>query len=135
MFPLLFLVVLSLLLNRGDFRMLILTLAVGVNILTPLEFISDINIWYTTCISMEVLLILTACKVSTNASLTVVSISVALIWCHIVAWKFTGQQPESVYRTVEPILEYLNILSLSVFSTPILNIIKERTKQWLHLKQ
>lgn len=115
--------------------MLVLTLAVGVNILIPLDFISDISIWYATCIAMEVILLAVAWKLKTTASLPVAAISSALIWCHIVAWKFTGQQPESVYRTVEPILEYLNILSLSVFATPTLNYIKERTKQWLHLKQ
>jgi hypothetical protein len=131
MIPLLALVALSLVLNRGDFRMLVLSLAVGINVLTPLDFISNINIWYSVCISMEMILILVAYKFKTNASIVIMAISSLLIWCHIVGWKFTGQQPESVYRTVAPILEYLNTLSLSVFSIPTLTYIKERTKRWL----
>jgi hypothetical protein len=132
---LLLLLLLSVVLNRGNYRMLALTLVLAANTMTPLTFIIDSEIWYSTCIVMELITISLALSIRANASTSVVLISSILIWCHIVAWKFTGHLPNSVYRTVEPILEYLNILSLSVFSTPILNIIKERTKQWLHSKQ
>lgn len=112
--------------------MLVLTVVVGANVLTPLNFITDVDIWYLACILFEILVIISAFSIKSGASLSIMVISSILIWCHLVAWKFTGHLPNSVYRTVEPILEYLNILSLSVFATPTLNYLKERTKQWLH---
>ena len=134
MIPLLILVSIALLLNKGDIRMLILALVVGINVLTPLDSITDCNVWYATCIFMELITLMAAARLNTAVSMYVVCLSGLLVWCHIVAWKFTGQAPESVYRTVAPMLEYLNVLSLSLFSQPILNFLKERIKQCLQLK-
>jgi hypothetical protein len=110
--------------------MLMLTLAVGVSYFLPVDYIHNTCAWYAACIASELSVFAIAYSIKTKASNIIMLLCSMLTLGHINGWLFHGYLLESPYHIVVPYLEYLELLSCSLFSTQITNNLKGLVK-WI----
>ena len=125
--------ILSITCNRAsssEFR--IALLLATIHYFIPYHLITSNSWWYVACIFSDSLVMLLSLLTFKKLHPLPI-ICCVLIWAHINAWKFGGHFPTSSYQVVAPILEYMQILSLFLFSNPIITLLKESIKKCLHL--
>ena len=119
------LLLIAILVNRDAWRCIALTLIVGVIHFLPYNLILSVPCWYSTCIFMDLIILIIAYRVNK----AVCFVGVLLVISHIIAWIFdTHEIIHKPYHTIAPFLEYVQVLCLTLFSQPVLNFIKERVK-------
>ena len=125
--------ILSLVSNKASSSEFKITLLLTtIHYFIPYHLITDNSLWYIACIFSDALvLILSLFTFKKLHPLPI--ICCVLIWAHINAWKFGGHFQTSSYQVVAPILEHMQILSLLLFSNPVMTFIKESIKKCLHL--
>ncbi len=111
--------------NLRDWRMLVLTILVGINIFVPIP--SDTSTqFYFCCILAELFLILGALLVDSKASILVVEVATVLIVAHIMGNALDGYPALSPYRIIVKICEYAQLFICIVFSQGILPTVRNR---------
>ncbi len=115
----------ALVLNRADKRMLVLTCLVGVSYFLPVDRILDRNVWFLSCIVSEVIIALWAMSLNTKASVPVAGVCFLLIVKHILGWNHVAL---SDYSLLVQYFEYLEIICCLLFSDSVLNYIGEGLK-------
>lgn len=116
------LLALATVLNLTDRRMLMLTLAVGINVFFPVPSFTQAQ-FYGTCIALESMVLIVAVFYSARASGISVFSCVLLIITHLMGWTLDGSQPFSPYQLIVKSLEVIQLLAcvaLSPVFTPIL---------------
>lgn len=97
-------------LNRHDWRMLLLTLAVGVSVFLPVPRQSAL-VFYGFCMVAELLVALIALALQARGSELIVSICVVLEVAHLMGYILNGYPPLSSYRVIVPVLESAQLLT------------------------
>ena len=124
------LILAALYLNRADERMLMLTTAVGVSYFLPVYLITVPVTWYYACVATEATVFIAALVLRARASESIMFLCLMLSLCHITGLVFPIHAATNPYEIIVPYLEYLELLSCSLFSTCITNKIKEGVK-WI----
>lgn len=106
----------ALILNMGDRRMLVVSLAVGVNVFAPIPAAN----FYLICALAELLVGLIAYRLAVSAAPIIVWVCGMMIGFHFLGYVLNGYPPDSPYRPVIKICEYANLIACIVFSNPIL---------------
>jgi hypothetical protein len=122
------LILLAILVNRDAWKCIALTILIGTIHFLPYYMITDINLWYLTCIILDSIIVIAAC----NSRMTAVGfIGVLLVASHSIAWIFnTHEILHKPYHIIAPLLEYIQGVCLTLFSQPVLKFIKERVRQY-----
>jgi hypothetical protein len=107
-------------LNRKDLGMLILSGVVAIIYVLPFNLIHDRTAWYLLAMFCEGLIAATAFATGIRGKNLFICLSLMLIVVHIVSLLFNSHLPTSPYRDIVKWLEYLELISLSLFSQPIL---------------
>lgn len=120
-----FLLVAGILANYRDWRMLGLTVLVGINVLIPIPSTTAIE-FYSYCVLAETCLIIGALLLRTKATLFVVEIAIVLIVMHIMAYHIDGHPPLSPYRVLVKVCEYAQLCACIMFSKGFLPRFRNR---------
>jgi hypothetical protein len=115
----------AVLINFQDSRMVLLSLIVGLNLLTPINQFTTYDTFYPVCIFAEILTALCALGLRTKASYFICHTCGMLIAFHLVGWAYGGYLPDSPYRVLTKMMEYANILACCFYANPIIKIIKD----------
>lgn len=113
-------------LNRGDRRMLLLTLVVGASVFIAVPRHSAF-IFYTFCILADLLAAILAITLRARASELVVSICVALEAVHVMGYILDGYPPLSSYRILVPILESAQLVACVCMSSALYRRLQNRS--------
>lgn len=111
---------LALWLNRKDWHMLGLAVAVAFGIFVPIPDASTASLWYFQCIIVELVVILAAVLMQAAASKPVVLFGVVSIAMHMTGISVGPQWGLSAYRLAIPMLEISQLLSCILLSQPAL---------------
>jgi hypothetical protein len=126
------LLAIALALTIWDRNSLLLTLAVGCSYFLPVELITSRPLWVAACIVSELTVLSIALYLQTQATKAVGCMCGLLVLCHLLGWYFSGFDTSTyasiVYQTIEPYLEYMEILACIVFSKPVIDKIFKGTK-------
>lgn len=118
-------------LNRNCNSSLLLALLVGLSYYLPVEMIRSQPFWFITCISMEIFVALSALSLVAYARYAVAGVAFMLAMSHTLFWEFRTLH---TYYFIVNYLEYLEIISCCLFSTTVIQTIKERVKRCLPQK-
>lgn len=120
-----FLLGIALIANCKEWRMLVLTLLIGANVLLPMpgKYAED---FYVSCIIAELIVIAGAVLLRTYATLLIVEVSVVLIVLHLMAYYGDGHLPLSPYRVLVKLCEYTEIFTCIMFSKGFLKSLRNR---------
>jgi hypothetical protein len=122
------LILLAILVNRDAWKCVALTTLIGIIHFLPYYMITDINLWYLTCIILDSIIVIAAYN---SRMIAVGFIGIFLVASHIIAWIFnTHEIIHKPYHTIAPFLEYVQVVCLTLFSQPVLKFIKERVRQY-----
>jgi len=116
------LLVVAIILNFLDIRMLALTIAVGLNIFLPVPSESQFQ-FYLFCILYEIALGLLALLTKTEAGFLVTNVCFLLVVAHLMGYALDGSAPLSPYHVIVKLLETLELgicIALSPVLKPIL---------------
>lgn len=112
----------SLVVNASDRRMLVLTLAVGINIFCPTP---DNFYWfYVTVIGLEIFVIISALVLDANASILVAELCALLVITHLMGYALDGSPPFSPYRVIVKLLEFSQLAACAALSPVIAPILR-----------
>ena len=111
--------------NLRDWRMLVLTMVIGANVLAPIPSDSAIG-FYSYCILAEVCVIVAAVFLGTKSSLLVIEIAIVLIVLHVMAYYIDGNPPLSPYRVLVKLCEYAMLFTCIFFSKGFLPSLRNR---------
>ena len=111
--------------NVRDWRMLVLTLAIGANVFMPIPSTSALA-FYSYCVIAELCIIVAAVFLSTKSSLLVIQIAIVLIVLHVMAYYIDGHPPLSPYRVLVKMCEYALLCSSIFFSKGFLPSLRNR---------
>lgn len=109
---------LALFLNRADWRMVFLTLAVTASVFVPVPRESA-EMFYAFCMAAEALVAIIAWRLKARASELVISACMVLELVHIMGYSLNGYPPLSSYRVLVPLLE-LAQLTACICASPTL---------------
>lgn len=110
------LLVVALLLNSRDCKMLALSLVAGAGIFAP---IPDAH-FYLWCIVVEIGVALAALLIAVPATGMIIKIAAMLVVMHILGWLFDGYPPASPYHAGVKTLEHAQLVICCLLSGPIL---------------
>lgn len=116
------LLLVAIILNFLDIRMLALTIAVGVTIFIPVPSSTAFQ-FYSFCIFSEALLGVFAYWTKTEAGFLVANACFLLVIAHLMGYALDGSAPLSPYHVIVKMLETLELgvcIALSPVLTPIL---------------
>lgn len=105
--------------------MLLLTLLVGLSYFLPVHLITDRSVWYAVCIGAELFVLCSALLLRTKASVAIAVVCTLLLINHFNGLFFNGHLESSPYQIIVPYLEYIELLACSLFSSKIINKLKE----------
>ena len=105
-------------LNLREPRMLALTALVGVSVFLPVPAHSQLA-FYGSCVTMELLVGISAILLRPRGGLIIFEMCVALILAHIMGYALDGSPPLSPYRIIVKLLE-LSQLAACVALSPVL---------------
>lgn len=125
------LLLLAVYLNRNCSSSVLLTLIVGLGYYSPTEMIHSKVVWFSTCITIEILIAISALSSQAASRYAITGISFMLALSHILCWEFRTLY---IYHFIANYLEYLQIITCSIFSAPVINTIKERVERCLPQK-
>lgn len=108
-------------LNKDEKKMLLLTLLVGLSYFLPTQLISHYYTWYFVVMATEMIVMCSAICLRTKASVAIAIICAMLLINHVNGLFFGGHLEGSPYYFVVKYLEYIELLSCSLFSTTIIN--------------
>lgn len=111
--------------NVRDWRMLALTVAIGMNVFAPIPS-STAEEFYLYCILAEAVLILAAAVLQTKSSMIVIEVAVVLIVLHVMAYHIDGNPALSPYRILVKLCEYAQLCSCIFFSRGFLPSLRNR---------
>lgn len=114
----------GLLVNLRDWRMLVLTLLVGANVFVPIPSGTREEFFFW-CIAAELVLLIGAFLLRTEASILVIELATLLIVMHIMGY-YVGTGPLSPYRVIVKICEYSQLLLCIAFSPGLVNSLRNR---------
>ena len=106
----------ALLVNIGNQRMTLLSLAVGTGIFMPIQD----GGFYFICSAVEVAVALSAVLLRADASKPVLRISGILITLHMLGWWLNGYPPASPYHILVKLCEHAELLACIVLSKPMM---------------
>lgn len=112
-------------LNLRDRRMLVLTLAVGINIFFPVPSHTQLQ-FYGTCILLETCVLATAVLYPSRASCIAIYATLVLIAAHFMGWILDGSPPLSPYRSIVKILECAQLLACVALSPVLTSKLRNR---------
>jgi len=102
--------------------MLLLTLVVGGGVSLSIPK----NEWfYLYCITVEMLVLLSAIKLRAIGSKTIVWLSILLVIWHVIGYITDGSRADSPYRLLVQFTEHAELIMLIILSNPILKYKKE----------
>lgn len=119
-----FLLGLGILANMRDWRMLALTVLVGVNVFAPIPSDTREEFFFW-CIVAELALLGGAVFLQTRASILVIEIATVLILMHIMGY-YVGTGPLSPYRVIVKVCEYSQLLICIAFSPGLVTSLRNR---------
>jgi hypothetical protein len=108
--------------NSGCKKNLLLTLLVGFSFYFPTELITNYYTWYATCISIEIVKIVSCYMLFSRISPPLLAMNIFMLVCHLMSFIFEINIP--YYRQVMPYLEILEILVCILFANKTLYYIK-----------
>lgn len=114
------LLVLAIVVNIGDIKMLALSIVIGAGIFFPVPA----QYFYQTCAFGEFLIALAAFKLDAAASKTIVRISMFLLLFHFMGFILDGYPPESPYHIMVKTFEHAELLACILMSTFLMKKIK-----------
>lgn len=120
-----FLLGIGLILNFKDWRMLGLTLLIGINVFVPIPSYTSFE-FYFCCILVELLTILGALLLRAEGTILVIEIAIVLIVAHIMGNALDGFPALSPYRVIVKICEYAQLMTCIMFSRGFLPSIRNR---------
>lgn len=103
--------------NRRDWRMLVLTCAVGINVFIPAP--SEWPMFYIFCGLAEITVALVALGLNTAASVPIIILSTLMAFTQYLGYKIDGSLPFSQYSAALAVLETSEVLCCLLFSNPI----------------
>lgn len=109
------LLVIGVILNFKDWRMLGITLLIGANVFAPIPSNSALS-FYFCCSLAEMAVIAGALYLKTPGSLLVVEVSIVLIIAHLMGYALDGYQAMSPYRLIVKVCEYGELFACIFFS-------------------
>ena len=124
---------LALWINKGSSENLLITLLVGFSYYFPYDQIHNHNLWYLTCIIMEISKILFARIQNTQLQWPIGILCLLMLSNHIISYIFKNTVP--IYHFNMVYLEHLEILCCIIFSHTIINKLKGFVKCRLPSKQ
>ena len=111
--------------NVRDWRQLVLTLLIGVNVFIPIPSETAFQ-FYAYCVLAEIALIVGAVFLSTKSSFLVIEIAIVLIVLHVMAYYIDGNLPLSPYRVLVKLCEYAQLCTCIFFSKGFLPSLRNR---------
>jgi hypothetical protein len=112
------LLLVAVLVNWRDWRMLALTLMVGVSVFIPVPRDSG-AVFYSFCAAFEAVVLFSALLLRARASEVIASLCIVLILAHIMGYCMNSWNALSSYRLIVPLLESAQIVAC-VFWSPVL---------------
>lgn len=114
----------GLLANLRDWRMLALTLLVGMNVFVPIPSNTREEFFFW-CIVAELVLLFGAFMLRTTASVLIIEFATLLILMHIMGY-YVGTGPLSPYRVIVKVCEYSQLLICIAFSPGLVTSLRNR---------
>lgn len=111
--------------NCKEWRMLALTMLIGVNLFIPIPSDTAFQ-FYFCCILAEFAVILGAISLRTQATALVIQVSIVLVVLHIMAYYIDGNPPLSPYRVLVKLCEYSQLCTCIFFSKGFLPSLRNR---------
>lgn len=111
--------------NYRDWRMLALTVLIGVNVFIPIPGSSAFE-FYGYCILAELCVIIGATFLQTRSSIIVIELATVLIALHVMAYYIDGHPPLSPYRVLVKLCEYALLCTSIIFSQGFLPSMRNR---------
>lgn len=119
------LLVLGLMLNMFNWRMLLLTSVVGAGFFIPPPDQSQFA-FFSFAIAMETMVGVLAISIDRKAGIWIADISVLLVCSHLMGWYLDGNPPFSPYRLIVKLLEFSQIAACVALSPVIAPILRNR---------
>lgn len=113
---------LAVVLNATDRRMLALTFAVGANIFWPAP--ESYDQFYIFCIAAECAVAFTALALRATASILVAEVCALLVITHLMGYSLDGSPPFSPYRVIVKLLEFSQLAACAALSPVIAPILR-----------
>lgn len=116
------LLVVGIILNFLDIRMLVLTVLVGISIFIPVPSETPLQ-FYSFCIGFELLVAAVAWSTQREAGFLIANACFLLVVAHLMGYALDGSAPLSPYHVIVKMLETLELgvcIALSPVLTPIL---------------
>lgn len=111
--------------NVRDWRMLLLTVVIGVNVFAPIPS-NTAEEFYAYCILAELFVIACALFLHTKSTAIVVEVGIVLIVLHAMAYHIDGSPALSPYRVLVKLCEYAMLCSCVFFSRGFLPSLQNR---------
>jgi hypothetical protein len=117
------LLVLGLVLNRKDWRMLTITAVVGISVFIPVPR-DTAEHFYFFCIGAECVVALIALSISSRASVAIAECCMLLVIAHVMAYYLDGNPPLSPYRMIVKLLESVQLVCCIVASSYVATLLR-----------
>lgn len=117
--------VLALVLNGRDRRMLALTAVIGVSVFIPVPRATAFE-FYSFCMAAELVVALLAWRLDAKASELIISFCIVLELTHIMGYILDGYPPLSSYRIMVPILETAQLAACIAMSPMLYERLRNR---------
>lgn len=116
-------ILIAAMLNYNCKKDLLLSLVIGLSVLLPMHLLKDYYyVWYAVCIGSEAIKALLGYFLNTKMKYPLIFIETLMIACHGTSYYFDGASLP--YRSILPVLEYVELLICILFSIPVLNLLK-----------
>ena len=123
MIPYAALMLLSLWFNRGDGKLLRLTLVVAASFFLDVPRTSQAA-FYLTCITVELAVAWAAYVLETRASPLVIELCLVMVVAHIMGWSIDGHSSTSMYKVIMWTTEFSQILVCLAAAQPAITRLK-----------
>lgn len=121
------LLLIGLLANLPDRRMLALTALVGASIFLPVPRDTALQ-FYSFCIAAEILVAVLAYKLGARAGIIVAEVCVVLVIAHVMGYALDGYPPFSPYRSIVKLLEVSQLLACVALSPILAPLLRNHAK-------
>ncbi len=114
------LIILALVLNYGYWRSFAVAAIISTSLVLPIPAVN----FYLICALCEVVIGLLALRLMTPVSYFIFTVSAMLVAFHVLGWYLDGYPAGSPYRLLVKICEYAEISACSLFSKPLIRLLK-----------
>lgn len=119
------LLLIAFVLNWRDWRMLALTIIVGLSVFVPVPRDSG-AVFYSFCAAFEAVVLFVALMLRARASEVIASLCIVLILAHIMGYCMNSWNALSSYRLIVPLLESVQIASCVLMSPALFHRLRNR---------